>query len=112
MDHLDTPIREDAFQMDDQEKIDRIEEHMKGILQIIGMDLTDDSLKDTPRRVAKMYINEIFSFLFLPPVGGHVMKRNEANLPADAWTKRMAGGEKSRLFSLQFVSLDFLESCG
>jgi GTP cyclohydrolase I len=63
MDHLDTPIREDAFQMDDQEKIDRIEEHMKGILQIIGMDLTDDSLKDTPRRVAKMYINEIFSGL-------------------------------------------------
>ena len=60
---LDTPLRNDAFKMSDTEKIDIIEEKVADILFTLGMDMTDDSLKGTPKRVAKMYINEIFSGL-------------------------------------------------
>jgi len=59
----ETPLREDAFEMEDDEKIDRIEEHFKEIMQILGLDLKDDSLSGTPRRVAKMYVKEVFSGL-------------------------------------------------
>lgn len=60
---IDTPIREDAFKLDDETKIELIEKHFREIMLIMGLDLTDDSLKGTPRRVAKMYIQEIFSGL-------------------------------------------------
>lgn len=56
----DTPLREDAFRLDDQTKIEMIEKHFKSIMEIMGLDLTDDSLSGTPKRVAKMYIKEIF----------------------------------------------------
>jgi GTP cyclohydrolase I len=56
----DTPLREDAFVLDDQTKIELIEKHFREIMLIMGLDLTDDSLKGTPGRVAKMYIKEIF----------------------------------------------------
>ncbi len=59
----DTPLRGDAFVMDDDEKIVRIEKHFKEIMHILGLDLSDDSLKGTPRRVAKMYVKEVFSGL-------------------------------------------------
>ena len=59
----DTPIREDAFNISDQEKIKSIEKNVFKILQTLGMDLTDDSLKGTPTRVAKMFVNEIFGGL-------------------------------------------------
>jgi len=59
----DTPLREDAFDMDDEEKIVLIAYHFKEIMQILGLDLSDDSLKGTPLRVGKMYVNEIFSGL-------------------------------------------------
>ena len=58
-----TPLREDAFLLDDDTKIEMIEKHFKSIMEIIGLDLKDDSLKGTPKRVAKMYIKEIFSGL-------------------------------------------------
>ena len=58
-----TPIRDDAFDMSDDEKVDRIADHFGEIMNIIGLDLTDDSLQGTPRRVAKMYIKEIFAGL-------------------------------------------------
>lgn len=54
------PIRSDAFQLSDEDKIKSIETNVREILQTLGMDLTDDSLKGTPKRVAKAYINEIF----------------------------------------------------
>ncbi len=60
---INTPIREDAFQLDDETKIEIIEDRFRDIMNILGLDLTDDSLKDTPRRVAKMYVKEIFSGL-------------------------------------------------
>lgn len=60
---IETPLREDAFKMDDQLKIELIEEKFTEIMNILGLDLEDDSLKGTPHRVAKMYVKEIFSGL-------------------------------------------------
>ena len=59
----DTPLRPDAFDLDDDLKIEKIEKHFREIMTILGLDLTDDSLKGTPRRVAKMYVKEVFSGL-------------------------------------------------
>tara|TARA_B110000914_G_scaffold99841_1_gene87886 strand:- start:187 stop:867 length:681 start_codon:yes stop_codon:yes gene_type:complete len=63
-DHLSssakTPIRDDAFDISDLEKIELIKKDVYNILETLGMDLTDDSLKGTPSRVAKMFVNEIF----------------------------------------------------
>ena len=54
------PIRPDAFDISDEEKIKKIEESVRDILNTLGMDLTDDSLQGTPRRVAKAFVNEMF----------------------------------------------------
>ena len=54
------PLREDAFDIDDPLKIKLIAEKFKDIIEILGFDLANDSIKDTPNRVAKMYVNEIF----------------------------------------------------
>ena len=58
-----TPLRDDAFDLSDIEKIASIKEDVKRIMDTLGLDLTDDSLKGTPQRVAKMFVNEIFSGL-------------------------------------------------
>jgi GTP cyclohydrolase I len=58
---LKTPIKKDAFKLSDEEKKQKIEVLFSKIMDVIGLDLTDDSLKGTPKRVAKMYIDEIFS---------------------------------------------------
>lgn len=60
---FDTPLRADAFELSDDLKIDLIEKHFRDIMLIMGLDLSDDSLKGTPRRVAKMYVKEIFAGL-------------------------------------------------
>ena len=60
---FDTPLRPDAFALDDETKIEIIQKHFAGIMNVLGLDLNDDSLKDTPARVAKMYVKEIFSGL-------------------------------------------------
>lgn len=60
---IDTPLREDAFEKSDEEKIEIIQQHFKTIMETLGLDLTDDSLKGTPKRVAKMYVKEIFNGL-------------------------------------------------
>ena len=60
---LETPLREDAFDIDDDRKIELIQSHFKEIMHILGLDLNDDSLSGTPHRVAKMYVKEIFSGL-------------------------------------------------
>ena len=67
---LETPIRQDAFEMDDILKIELIQKHFKEIMDILGLDTNDDSLSGTPHRVAKMYVKEIFRGL------------NPANKPA------------------------------
>ena len=60
---LKTPMKKDAFKLSDEEKKDKIESLFTEIMDVMGLDLTDDSLKGTPKRVAKMYIEEIFSGL-------------------------------------------------
>jgi GTP cyclohydrolase I len=60
---VDTPLRSDAFKIDDELKIELIEKNFKEIMHILGLDLSDESLRDTPQRVAKMYVKEIFSGL-------------------------------------------------
>ena len=59
----DTPLRADAFDLSDAEKTEMIADRFREIMNILGLDLTDDSLNGTPRRVAKMYVKEIFGGL-------------------------------------------------
>ena len=59
----DTPLRSDAFDLSDEEKIRIISGHFREIMITLGLDLSDDSLNGTPGRVAKMYVKEIFSGL-------------------------------------------------
>ncbi|WP_438711234.1 GTP cyclohydrolase I FolE [Aquimarina muelleri] len=61
--NVETPMKEDAFNLSDFDKKKRIAELFSEIMDVMGLDLTDDSLKGTPNRVAKMYIDEIFSGL-------------------------------------------------
>ena len=67
---VDTPLRSDAFDKTDDEKIAAIEPHFRAIMEVLGMDLNDDSLRGTPLRVAKMYVKELFQGL------------NPANMPS------------------------------
>jgi GTP cyclohydrolase I len=67
---VDTPLRADAFDITDDEKIAAIAPHFKAIMEILGMNLRDDSLRGTPIRVAKMYVKELFQGL------------NPANMPS------------------------------
>jgi GTP cyclohydrolase IA len=60
---LETPMKPDAFKLSDTEKKQRISLLFEEIMDVMGLDLNDDSLKGTPERVAKMYIDEIFSGL-------------------------------------------------
>ncbi len=60
---IETPLRPDAFQLSDEEKIEKIATHFAEIMDILGLDRKDDSLSGTPKRVAKMYVKEIFSGL-------------------------------------------------
>ena len=60
---LETPMKSNAFDMSDSEKKERISILFSEIMDVLGLDLNDDSLKGTPDRVAKMYIEEIFSGL-------------------------------------------------
>lgn len=66
---VDTPMRDDAFDLSDEDKMKIIEDHFEKIMLTMGLDLTDDSLRGTPHRVAKMFIKEIFQGL------------NPANMP-------------------------------
>ncbi len=60
---IETPLRSDAFAQSDEEKIETIQNHFEKIMDTLGLDLTDDSLKGTPKRVAKMFVKEIFGGL-------------------------------------------------
>ena len=60
---VETPMKENAHDITDEEKKKQIAGHFKAIMETLGLDLSDDSLKGTPDRVAKMYVDEIFSGL-------------------------------------------------
>ncbi len=57
------PLRKDAFAISDEEKIELIKKDVENILSTLGIDLTDDSMKGTPNRVAKMFVKELFGGL-------------------------------------------------
>ena len=57
---IETPLRNDAFEKNDDEKIKNIQHHFTAIMNELGLDLSDDSLSGTPYRVAKMYVKELF----------------------------------------------------
>lgn len=59
----ENPVRKDAFHLTDEQKIESIKGEVEKILHTLGMDLTDDSIKGTPNRVAKMFVKEIFGGL-------------------------------------------------
>ena len=59
----ENPVRKDAFNMTDEQKIESIKVDVEKILQTLGMDLTDDSIQGTPKRVAKMFVQELFGGL-------------------------------------------------
>lgn len=61
--NLETPLRDDAFELSVEEKVQMIEADFRHIMETLGLDLTDDSLKGTPKRVAKMFVKEIFGGL-------------------------------------------------
>ena len=61
--NLETPLRDDAFELSVEEKVEMIEADFRHIMETLGLDLTDDSLKGTPKRVAKMFVKEIFGGL-------------------------------------------------
>lgn len=63
MEMIETPLKASAFKIDNATKKQTIAYHFAEIMDVLGLDLTDDSLKETPNRVAKMYIEEIFSGL-------------------------------------------------
>ena len=58
--NVDTPLRKDAFEKSDDQKINAIQYHFSKIMEELGLDITDDSLSGTPYRVAKMYVKELF----------------------------------------------------
>lgn len=60
---IETPLRADAFDTDDELKMEIIQKHFREIMLVLGLDLDDDSLKGTPSRVAKMYVKEVFKGL-------------------------------------------------
>ena len=59
----ETPMLKGAFELSDEEKIQQIQTHFTKIMETLGLDLSDDSLSGTPKRVAKMFVNEIFGGL-------------------------------------------------
>ena len=60
---IETPMSDNAFELNDAEKIEIIQGHFNEIMKTLGLNLNDDSLNGTPYRVAKMYVNELFSGL-------------------------------------------------
>jgi len=63
MTSVDTPMRQDAFLLSAAEKKEKIAHHFEQIMETLGLDLNDDSLRGTPARVAKMYVDEVFTGL-------------------------------------------------
>lgn len=61
--HFPSPILEEKVIQSDEEKVRLITEHVRQIMEILGLDLTDDSLIRTPERIAKMYVHEVFAGL-------------------------------------------------
>ena len=90
--NIETPLRADAFDKSDDEKMKNIQHHFKMIMQEMGLDLTDDSLSGTPYRFAKMYVKELFYGL------------NPANKPKISTFDNKYGYKK--MLIEQYISID------
>lgn len=95
--HFPSPIVEKNLNRSDEEKIQLISKHFREIMEILGLDLTDDSLSETPMRVAKMYVHEIFSGL------------NEKNFPQIRFFKDVIHHEHKA--NIVFVKVGFISFC-
>lgn len=92
-----SPITKSSIQLSDEQKIDYIAERFRDIMEVLGLDLTNDSLSRTPYRVAKMYVNEIFSGL------------DEKNFPRISFIEdQFQYNNKS---SMIFVKVNFFSFC-
>lgn len=84
--HFPSPIKDNVSMRSDEEKITAITEHFREIMEILGLDLTNDSIAKTPYRIAKMYVNEIFSGLKtenFPPLTfmeNHYHEKDKSNI--------------------------------
>ena len=98
----DTPLRKDAFEMSDDDKIESIQNDVERILNTLGLDLTDDSLRGTPKRVGKMFVNEIFSGL---------NPKNKPNAASSRghtlWFKTLIPLKRSST-ELKLITIDFI----
>jgi GTP cyclohydrolase IA len=106
----ETPLRENAFDLTESEKIAAISHHFKQILNVLGMDLTDESLKETPQRVAKMYVKEVFRGLnpvYKPEVKLFPNKYQYHQMLVE----KGRGCVKSQLFAIFRLSRHFGTSC-
>ena len=90
-------MRADAWELSSETKIQRIEEHFREIMHTLGLDLKDDSLQGTPRRVAKMLVSEIFSGL-----------NPEKNLKSDCF--RTPTATKTSYLKRTFPSVRFVST--
>ena len=93
-----TPLRPDAFALTPKEKVETISHHVRAILETLGLDLTDDSIRKTPQRVAKMYVNEIFSGLLPenePAISRFKTQRFASAVPLPLSTPPLSGTSAS-----------------
>ena len=85
----DTPMKEDAFELSNDEKINRIQLDVEHIMETLGLDLTDDSLSGTPKRVAKMFVNELFSGL--DPKTNQKLQHSKTNTSTEkCWWRKIS----------------------
>lgn len=95
--HFPSPLLKDKDGKSNEEKIHLIAEHFRGIMEILGLDLSDDSLTKTPERIAKMYVQEIFSGL------------DETNFPSVSFFKDEIHHEHKP--NMVFIKVGFTSFC-
>jgi GTP cyclohydrolase I len=97
--HFPSPIVKEKVALSEEEKIDKIAERFREIMEILGLDVTDDSLAKTPQRIAKMYVQEIFSGL------------DEANFPKISFFKKDDKHHHEEKPNMVFVKVGFTSFC-
>ena len=98
----ETPMRSDAFKLNTDEKIDIIKDDVRHIMETLGLDLSDDSLKGTPNRVAKMFVNEIFGGLDPQKNQKHPLLKTNIST-AKCWLKKTS--PSTRLVNTTFLPI-------
>jgi GTP cyclohydrolase I len=97
--HYPSPILENPVQMSDEKKIEFIAKRYKEIMEVLGLDLSDDSLQKTPQRIAKMYVKEIFSGL------------DQSNFPEISFFENKFRKKKGESDDMILVKVNFTSFC-